>query len=262
MDQPQLTAHQFGATAANYLTSAVHAKGADLDRISQVAARMHGPRVLDLGSGAGHASFAAARGGALRVVAYDLSPDMLAVVAAEAARRGHSAIETVSGPAERLPFADASFELIVTRFSAHHWLELARALAEAARVLIPGGTMIVIDVLAPEAPLLDTALQTLEFLRDGSHVRNYRESEWRAMLAAAQFSEPTTVKGEIDRWKLPLEFQSWVTRIGTPAGRIDALKVVLDALPREAREYFAVTQDYGFSIDSGWIEVRKPISAP
>jgi len=262
MDQPQLTAHQFGATAANYLTSTVHTKGADLDRLVEVASRLRRPRALDLGSGAGHASFALARGGARRVVAYDLSPDMLAVVATEAMARGHVAIETVSGPAERLPFADASFELVVTRFSAHHWLDVPQALVEAARVIVPGGTLIVIDVLAPEAPLLDTALQTLELLRDGSHVRNYRESEWQAMLAAAGFGAPISNEPTIDRWKLPLEFQSWVTRIGTPAARVDALKVVLDALPRETRAYFAITEQRGFSIDSGWMEVRKPPSTP
>jgi ubiquinone/menaquinone biosynthesis C-methylase UbiE len=262
MDQPQLTAHQFGATAANYLSSAVHAKGADLDRLAAVAARMRGPRVLDLGSGAGHASFALARRGGRRVVAYDLSPDMLAVVATEAIARGHLAIETVSGPAERLPFAQASFDLVVTRFSAHHWLDLPQALAEAARVVVAGGTLIVIDVLAPEAPLLDTALQTLELLRDGSHVRNYRGSEWRAMLAAAGFSAPKTDEPQIDHWKLSLEFQSWVSRIGTPAARVDALKVVFDALPSEARAYFAITADYGFSIDSAWIETTKPLSVP
>src|SRR5271163_4885936 len=73
MDQQQLTSHQFGATASHYLTSAVHATGADLDRLTNLAAALHAPRILDVGAGAGHASFALARGGARKVVAYDLS---------------------------------------------------------------------------------------------------------------------------------------------------------------------------------------------
>jgi ubiquinone/menaquinone biosynthesis C-methylase UbiE len=249
MDQQKLASLQFGATAAQYLSSAVHATGADLGRLEGLAAALHAPRILDVGSGAGHASFALARGGAQQVVAYDLSTDMLAVVASQAAARGHAAIQTLAGPAEHLPFADASFDAVVTRFSAHHWLNWARALAEIARVLVPEGTLIAIDVVAPEVPLFDTALQTLELLRDASHVRNYRGSEWHAALLEAGFAAP-----RIDRWKLELEFQTWVARIATPAARVDALKVVFDALPGEAREYLGVTDDYSFSIEAAWIE--------
>ena len=252
MDQSELTARQFGSTAAQYLTSAVHAAGVDIQRLAELAARSRPAVALDLGSGAGHVSYALARGGAPRVIAYDLAAPMLEVVAREAAARGHSQIQITQGSAERLPFADSTFALIVSRYSAHHWLDVPRALAEAGRVLVPGGMLIIIDVLAPEAPLMDTALQTIEMLRDASHVRNYRESEWRAMFEAAHFGSP-----EVDRWKLPLEFQSWVTRIATPPARVEALKVVFDALPGEAREYFGVTPDYSFATDSGWLEATK-----
>jgi ubiquinone/menaquinone biosynthesis C-methylase UbiE len=249
MDQPELTARQFGSTAANYLASSVHASGADLDRLAALAASSRPAAALDLGSGAGHVSFALARGGAQRVVAYDLAPQMLEVVAAEAAARGHSQIQSLRGAAEQLPFADATFELAVSRYSAHHWQSVPRALSEAWRVLVPGGTLIVIDVLAPEAPLMDTALQAIELLRDASHVRNYRESEWRAMFEAAEFTRP-----EVDRWKLRLEFQPWVNRIATPVTRVAAVKLVFDGLPPEASAYFALTSEYSFAIDAGWLQ--------
>jgi ubiquinone/menaquinone biosynthesis C-methylase UbiE len=249
MDQPELTARQFGSTAGNYLSSRVHASGADLDRLAALVARSRPALALDLGSGAGHVSFALARGGAQRVVAYDLAAQMLEVVATEAAARGHSQIQTLQGAAERLPFADATFELVVSRYSAHHWQAVPRALSEAWRILVPGGTLIVIDVLAPEAPLMDTALQAIELLRDASHVRNYRESEWRAMFEAADFTRP-----EVDRWKLRLEFQPWVDRIATPAARVAAVKLVLDGLAAEASAYFALTSEYSFAIDAGWLQ--------
>ena len=252
MDQLELATRQFGSSAAKYLTSAVHAAGADIERLTKMSARLRPAHALDLGSGAGHVSFALARGGAQRVVAYDPAAQMLEVVALEAAARGHSEIHTLLGCAERLPFADSTFDLIVSRYSAHHWLDLNGALSESARVLAPGGSLIVIDVLSPEAPLMDTALQTVEMLCDSSHVRNYRESEWRAMLIGANFANPT-----VDRWKLPLEFESWIARIGTPAPRVAALKVVFEALPAEAREYFAVTPDCSFVIDAGWLETGK-----
>jgi hypothetical protein len=89
-------------------------------------------------------------------------------------------------------------------------------------------------------------------LRDPSHVRDYRESEWLAVFESGGFGSP-----QVHRWKLPMEFNDWVTRIGTSAARIEALKVVFDELPSEAREYFAVTEERSFSIDAGWLDVRR-----
>lgn len=257
METQSLTARQFGASAAKYLTSTVHSSGADLQRLMDVARRSQATRVLDLGCGAGHASFALARGGAKEIVAYDPSPAMLAVVAAEAKSRGHAQIDTSQGLAESMAFPDATFDLVVTRYSAHHWLNIRRGVHEAARVLKPGGTFIIVDVISPENPLLDTVLQTLEILRDLSHVRNYRESEWRGTLADAAFPEPAA-----HRWRLAMEFTGWVARIGTSAARIAALRTVFDELPVAAREYYSVEdtragEPGSFAIDAGWFQVCK-----
>jgi SAM-dependent methyltransferase len=252
LDQHGLVDRQFGATAAAYLTSRVHAEGADLDELAALAAAMRPAQVLDLGCGAGHVSFALARGGAGHIHAYDLSEAMLAVVAAQARTRGHSNIDARAGSAEHLPFDDASIDWVVTRFSAHHWLDLRGALAEAARVLKPDGRLIVIDVVAPETPLFDTVLQTLEILRDASHVRNYRVSEWQAMITAAGFGA-----ARVHGWKLPLEFDGWVRRIATPRERVLALQAVFAALPAEAREYFRVDTALSFAIDCSWFEARR-----
>jgi ubiquinone/menaquinone biosynthesis C-methylase UbiE len=252
MDQHDLAARQFGGTAAQYLTSTVHATGADLDRLEALVPAIGAGRALDLGCGAGHASYALARGGARRVIAYDLSLQMLGTVATEAASRSHANIETCEGPAENLPFDDDSFDCVVTRYSAHHWLNVRQALTEARRVLAPGGTLVVIDVIAPENPLMDTVLQTVELLRDLSHVRDYRESEWRAMLSAERFAAPT-----IDRWKLSIDFPSWIARIRTPPVRVAALHTVFEVLPTEARDYFSVDPCNSFAIDAGWFESKK-----
>jgi ubiquinone/menaquinone biosynthesis C-methylase UbiE len=251
-DQQELSAKQFGAKAANYLSSSVHSTGADLERLTAVAGQLTPGWALDVGCGAGHASFALARGGARRVTAYDPSSEMLAVVAREAAARGYCTLETFVGTAEALPFATGTFDLVVTRYSAHHWASVPRALAECARVMSPGGRLIVIDVIAPETPLLDTSLQVVEFLRDASHVRNYRISEWNAMQKAAGFGETT-----VSRWKIELDFESWIARIGTPPARVAALQAVFGGLPSEVREYFQVAADLSFSIDSAWMEAPR-----
>jgi SAM-dependent methyltransferase len=193
-----------------------------------------------------------ARGGAARITAFDPSAEMLAVVAREAAGRGHLSVDTQIGSAEALPFADETFELVATRYSAHHWPQVPRALTECARVLKPGGRVVVIDVIAPEEQMVDTPLQVIEFLRDGSHVRNYRVSEWSSMLRAAGFE-----KLSVDCWRLSLEFPSWVARIGTSAARIAALKAVFADLGDEARHYLQVTADLSFAIEAAWMEARR-----
>jgi SAM-dependent methyltransferase len=254
MDQQQLTVNQFGSNAEYYLASGVHAKGADLDQLVAIVRGQPSVRALDLGCGAGHVAFALARGGARRIIAYDPSSEMLAVVAREAAARGHDAIETTVGAAELLPFDSGSFDLVVTRYSAHHWANVPRALEECARVTATGGRLIVIDVIAPEVPLLDTSLQVIEFLRDSSHVRDYRISEWREMQGAAGFAVTA-----VSSWKTPIHFPTWISRIGTPPARVAALQAVFPDLPGEARDYFNVAPEFSFEIDTAWIEsVRRP----
>src|SRR5262249_51421763 len=115
-----LVGRQFGTRAAAYLSSAVHAQGADLESLSALVEDDSQAQVLDLGCGAGHVSFAVAPRAA-SVVAYDLSSDMLDVVACAAKDRGLANITTRQGVAEHLPFPDASFDRVLSSYSAHHW---------------------------------------------------------------------------------------------------------------------------------------------
>lgn len=253
MDQRKLAERQFGDVASNYLSSAVHANGPDLARLRDLARARRLDRALDVGCGAGHVSFALASAGVSKVIAYDPSAPMLAVVAQEAQARGYGAIDITRGPAEQLPFDDDSFDLVVSRFSAHHWSSVDTAIAQMVRVLKVGGRLIIIDVVSPESPLLDTTLQTLEVLRDMSHVRNYRLTEWLSMLHGHGLTDV-----ESHGWKLSLEFSSWVKRIGTPQPRVLALHAMMDDLPTEARDYFAITADRSLRIDAAWMESPKP----
>ncbi|SDG66654.1 MULTISPECIES: class I SAM-dependent methyltransferase [unclassified Duganella] len=250
MQQPALVAQQFGNTASAYLTSTVHAQGADLAQLRDIAASLpKRPVVLDLGCGAGHASFAVAPV-AESVTAYDLSPQMLEVVADAAHERGHHNLGTQQGNVAALPFIDSSFCMVVTRFSAHHWLDVPAALREVRRVLKPNGAFVVIDITAPEVPLHDTTLQAVELLRDGSHVRDYRPSEWTQMLADAGFaSEPG------HSWKLQMKFDEWTARMRTPADRVTAIRSLLRNAPEETRHYFAVEADDSFTIDATMFKV-------
>ena len=139
----QVVQKQFGEQAAAYLSSAVHAQGTEFALLQAELAGQGEARVLDLGCGAGHVSFHVAPL-VKEVVAYDLSQQMLDVVAAAAVERGMSNIATVNGAAERLSFADGEFDFVFSRYSAHHWSDLGVALREVRRVLKPGGRLAVV----------------------------------------------------------------------------------------------------------------------
>ncbi len=238
----------FDAHALAYVTSPVHSAGQDMDDLATILAARRPARVLDLVTGGGHVAFRAAKW-ADRVVAYDLSASMLAAVEAEAGKRGHRNIAVSRGMVEDLPFADHSFDAVLTRFSAHHWRDLPRALAEARRVLQPGGLAVFIDVVAPPSPLADTWLQTLELMRDRSHLRDYSLAEWRAALKTAGFA-PGTPRA----YRLPMAFDAWVARIGTPAPLVAALRLMLQSAPGEIVAHFNVQADGSFTIDTCLIE--------
>ncbi|WP_211452754.1 class I SAM-dependent methyltransferase [Collimonas antrihumi] len=244
----KVVSEQFGSTAAAYLTSTVHAQGADLQQLAAYASRFPQGKALDVGCGAGHAAFAIAPHIGT-VVAYDLATEMLDVVQHAAAERGLKNLHVQQGSAERMPFADASFDLVCTRFSAHHWTRLPEALAEMVRVLKPGGMCIVIDTASPEDVLTDTYFQSIELLRDTSHVRNRSLSGWRQLLNQAGL-RPTADQS----WKLPLQFDTWVARMRTPAERVVAIKSLWDSAPSEVTKYFNLQGDYSFSIDAILLE--------
>lgn len=246
--QTDLVADQFGRQAAAYLASPVHSAGPDLARIAEVASARRPAAALDLGCGGGHVAFALApHAGA--VVAYDLSPPMLATVADEAARRGHANLRTAQGAVEALPFPDASFDLVASRYSAHHWSDLDAALREARRVMKPGGLAVFSDIVAAPSPLLDTVLQAIELMRDPSHVRDYAEAEWRRALAAAGFAP-----GRALRTRVPIAFAPWIARQSTPAPMAEAIRDLMNAMSDPVKAHFALQPDGSFTLDALTLE--------
>ncbi len=242
---------QFGGVAAAYLSSTVHSQGADLTVVAEKFSHARNADVLDLGCGAGHLSFAIAPH-VRSIIAYDLSSEMLDVVRGEAERRNLPNISTKHGRVGELPFEDATFNSVCTRYSAHHWTNVPQALAEIRRVLQPDGTFMLIDTCAPAAPLLDTHLQAIELLRDGSHVRNYTHAQWDEMLRAHGFKIESHTS-----WKIALDFKSWVQRMRTSPLHVDALHSLLKNAPEEVRNYFEIAEDGSFRQDSIFIEAKR-----
>lgn len=242
-------AQMFGPQAAAYVASAVHARGADLDALAALAAELRPERLLDLGCGGGHVSFTAAPFCG-EVVAYDLSPDMLGAVAAEAKARGLGNVSTRQGVAERLPFADAGFDMVASRYSAHHWRSVPAALGEVRRVLREGGNAVFMDVVAPDWPVADTFLQTVELLRDPSHGRDYGAEEWARFAQDAGLRVLRTAQR-----RLRLEFASWVARIRTPELHVAAIRSLMAGASAEVAQHFEFEPDGSFTLDTLTLEL-------
>jgi SAM-dependent methyltransferase len=246
-----LVGGQFGARADAYLNSAVHAQGVDLQALAALARAHPEARVLDLGCGGGHVTFHVAPH-VREVVAYDLSPEMLDVVGRAATERGLGNVTTKQGVVESLPFDAESFDLVLSRFSAHHWRDFEAGLREAARVLKPGGIAAFVDTVSPGTPLLDTFFQALELLRDCSHVRNYSRAEWEAAIARAGL-----IPGDTTQHRLHLEFTSWIERIGTPQVQADAIRALQAAMSASVTRYFQIEPDGSFCIDVALFRASK-----
>lgn len=242
-DHRETIAH-YGPRASAYVTSAVHAHGPDLDQMEGLLSDIRPGRVLDLGCGGGHVSYRAA-GYADEVIACDVTPAMIAAVAATAADRAITNIRGVVGAAEALPFEDGYFDAVLCRFTAHHWMDLPAGLAEARRVAKSGALFAFIDTVAPADRRCDTHLQTIEYLRDPSHARNYSIAELEGALAEARFAvESVTTR------TLRMDFAVWTQRTKTPPDKI----AILQRLQREAgtkvREQFAIEADGSFDIEA------------
>ena len=243
---------QFSQVAEHYRTSAVHAAGEDLARLVEAAALSGQETVLDAGSGAGHTALAVAPYAA-RVTSVDLSASMLAQGRRLALDRGLGNVHFEVGDVEALTFADGSFDVVTSRYSAHHWPHPQVALREIHRVLRPGGRFVLSDIVSYDDFTADTHLQAIELLRDPSHVRDHTAAQWLALLAERGFAAQV-----IYTWGVRLQFDTWVERMATPAPAVAMLRTLLANAPAEVRARLQVEEDDSFTLQGALITAVKP----
>jgi SAM-dependent methyltransferase len=174
--------------AEAYRTSAIHSSGDDLDLVVEWCEPAGGVTVLDVATGGGHVARRLRDAGAT-VVTADPAPGMGA---------------DTTAPAEHLPFADASFDVVACRLAAHHFADVSAAVCEMARVA--RRTVVVCD-----NTFVSEASEEADRLRDPTHVRNYAVAEWRSLFEQAGLE--IADEAFMER---PLEIEPWLDRAETP----------------------------------------------
>ena len=174
--------------AAAYRESATHAAGDDLDLVVAWCEPAEGVTVLDVATGGGHVARRLREEGAT-VVTVDQAPGMQPDVIA---------------PADHLPFADGSFDVVACRIAAHHFPDVLAALREMARVARE-------RVVLCDNTFTSEAAEEADRVRDSSHVRNYSVPEWHSFfeLAGLEVADEVAMVRETD-------FDAWLDRTEMP----------------------------------------------
>jgi len=194
---------QFTRTAEIYarLTQTTDERG--LTALVSLAGARAGDRVLDVACGPGFLTMAFAGQGA-RATGFDATDAFLELARAEAGRRGLGNVRFEHGDATRLPYADASFDVVACRAAFHHFPRPERVLAEMKRVSRPGGRLLVADLLGSEDPHRAKLHDRLEQLCDPTHVRALPESEFTRLFGAAELGVARRVRSsmhyDLDEW--------------------------------------------------------------
>ncbi|MBL8069125.1 MAG: class I SAM-dependent methyltransferase [Armatimonadetes bacterium] len=207
--EPRDPRQSFAPVAEKYLTSAPHAKPDALLALAERVGKTPGT-VLDVGTGAGHTAYALSRV-AEKVIAVDITPEMLAIVSRELEKRGLDNIETCLAAADSLPFENGSMAGVATRLAAHHFPDVEAFVAESQRVTSPGGWLLIVDTIGPEDPQTAVAVDRFEAKRDPSHVHDLSVSEWSAMIESNGYRIEW-----VDTARKTLELEDWMARMEVP----------------------------------------------
>jgi SAM-dependent methyltransferase len=193
--------------AEQYRTSQTHATGDDLDLVVEWCEPAEDVTVLDVATGGGHVARRVREAGA-EVVTTDVAPGMQPDVVA---------------PADHLPFADASFDVVACRIAAHHFPDALAALQEMARVARD-------RVVIEDNTFTNEDAEEADRLRDPSHVRNYSVAEWRSFFESAglEIADEVTMVRDTD-------YADWLDRTETPDDERERITALLDGRVHDGR---------------------------
>lgn len=214
------TRGEFSRQAAAMATSSAFNDERTLQRMgSALAATVH-DRVLEVACGPGIVAAAIApRVGEL--VCIDATAKMIDLARKRLQDGGVANALFLEGLAEALPFSAGSFAAVVTRLSLHHFAVVPAVLAEFRRVLQPGGQLLVADIVSSPDEQESRLHNSLEQLRDPSHVRMLSRDELFALLQSSGF-EPVAWES----WEQQRTFSEWARIVADPTRTAPLLEIM------------------------------------
>ncbi|SFK73025.1 class I SAM-dependent DNA methyltransferase [Methylophaga sulfidovorans] len=249
----QTVGKQFDSQANEYLTSQVHSQGPDLAFAKELIEQHHKEikSAIDIGCGAGHLSYALAP---LidNVTATDSSSAMLDIVKEQAQSKSFINLDIKQCRAEEIAQNFSDIDLICSRYSAHHWTDFNSAIEQIGNAVRTGGYVLIIDIEGEINKIVDTHLQTIEYLRDASHVRNRDQNEWRHALETSGF----TIE-KYKSWPTRLQFDTWVNRMNTAEDKVDILRQLQLDANQEVKRALSIEKDGSFSPQTGLYWAKK-----
>ncbi len=230
-DSKALSQERFNRYAQAYVHSKTHAKGAELERLIDIANPQSDWIALDVATGGGHTALKFAPHVA-KVMATDLAPKMLEAVQEHITGKGIKNVEFRLADAEDLPFENASFDLVTCRIAPHHFPDAAKFVRECARVLKSGGLLLVQDQYLSDDETAAQYMDNFEKLRDPGHNHAFTANEWRTMLENAGL----TVE-HIETFGKRHNFLSWTNAQNCPPNIVAQLESMLRVAPPSAAEW-------------------------
>jgi ubiquinone/menaquinone biosynthesis C-methylase UbiE len=163
--------------------------------------------VLDVAAGTGLFSQAVASR-VRHVTAIDITPEMLQHGRSLAQQNGFHNIAFQLGAAEDLPFPANAFDVVISRYSVHHFYAPNRAFKEMSRVCRTGGSVVVVDIVAAEDPVIAARHNDLERLADPTHTRILPSSEFQKEIGQSDLVITEYLSREVE-----MPFDSWQSQI-------------------------------------------------
>jgi len=225
---------QFGRSADDYVKSKIHSKGLDLNRLLQMANLTGNEEVLDVATGGGHTANAFAPF-AKKVTAMDLTPEMLTAAKKFIKGNGHTNVMFVEGDAEKMPFQDETFDIVTCRIAPHHFPNIDKFINEVYRVLKSSGQFLLDDNVAPENDEFDHFYNKIEKMRDYSHYRAWKKTEWIRKVELLGFEIQ-----KISRFEKRFEFESWCDRMQLTKKEKDDLTELILQAPEKVKHKFQI----------------------
>jgi SAM-dependent methyltransferase len=198
-----LVRRAFTTQAAAYAANPAIADPERVARLVRTVEPAPDSRVLEVATGPGYVAlgFAAA---CREVVGVDLTDAPLAIAEQNRQARGLTNVRFERGDAQRLAYADASFDVVVCRLAFHHFADPAAVLAEMARVCRGGGKVAVEDIVVSELPERAAYQNRFENLRDPSHTRAFPLGALLGLFTAAGVEVEDVHTGRlvqvVERW--------------------------------------------------------------